>query len=106
MPVASTKDSVVTTERFTSGLTYSDYVAQIERNKEKFEANYNDTRISNEDTETLRALVARPDGPAKMLVLGEDWCPDVYRGMPVMARIAEAAGWRCESSRVTSTWTS
>ncbi|MGH2588322.1 MAG: thioredoxin family protein, partial [Dehalococcoidia bacterium] len=28
----------------------------------------------------------------KMLVLGEDWCPDVYRGMPVLARIAEASG--------------
>ena len=27
-----------------------------------------------------------------MLVIGEDWCPDVYRGMPVMARIAEASG--------------
>jgi hypothetical protein len=26
------------------------------------------------------------------LVLGEDWCPDVYRGMPVLARFAEAAG--------------
>ncbi len=25
-------------------------------------------------------------------VLGEDWCPDVYRGMPVIARIAEASG--------------
>ena len=27
-----------------------------------------------------------------MMVIGEDWCPDVYRGMPVMAKIAEAAG--------------
>ena len=27
-----------------------------------------------------------------MLIIGEDWCPDVYRGMPVMARIAEASG--------------
>ena len=27
-----------------------------------------------------------------MMVIGEDWCPDVYRGIPVMARIAEAAG--------------
>jgi hypothetical protein len=27
-----------------------------------------------------------------MLVLGEDWCPDVFRGMPVLKRIAEASG--------------
>jgi hypothetical protein len=27
-----------------------------------------------------------------VLALGEDWCPDVFRGLPVMVRIAEAAG--------------
>ena len=27
-----------------------------------------------------------------MMVIGEDWCPDVYRGMPTVARIAEAGG--------------
>jgi hypothetical protein len=25
-----------------------------------------------------------------VLALAEDWCPDVFRGLPVMARIAEA----------------
>jgi hypothetical protein len=37
-------------------------------------------------------LVARDDGPKKMLVLGEDWCGDVIRGLPVLARICESAG--------------
>jgi hypothetical protein len=27
-----------------------------------------------------------------MLVIAEAWCPDVFRGVPVMARIAEASG--------------
>ena len=27
-----------------------------------------------------------------MLVLGEDWCGDVIRGLPVLARVAEVAG--------------
>jgi hypothetical protein len=27
-----------------------------------------------------------------VLVIGEDWCPDVFRGMPVMQRIAQTAG--------------
>ena len=40
----------------------------------------------------FKELAQRPDGPAKMLVLGEDWCGDVIRGLPVLARIAEAAG--------------
>ena len=36
--------------------------------------------------------MAKPNGPAKMLVLGESWCPDVFRGAPVFARLAEATG--------------
>src|SRR5690606_5086334 len=37
-------------------------------------------------------LAARPGGPAKLAVIGEDWCPDVYRGMPVAAKIADTMG--------------
>ncbi|MFQ5878958.1 MAG: thioredoxin family protein [Dehalococcoidia bacterium] len=90
--MALPKESVVTPERFASGLTYPEYSAQIQRNQEKFEFNYRETQISEEDVAAFRELVARPDGPAKVLVLGEDWCPDVFRGLPVMTRIAEAAG--------------
>ena len=49
---------------------------------------------------------SRPDGPAKVLILGEDWCPDVFRGMPVVVRMAEAAGLEIASSRATTTSTS
>lgn len=90
--MAIAKDSVVTPERFASGFTYQEYVNQIENNKAKFDANYAGTKVSDENARVLRELVALPNGPAKMLVIGEDWCPDVYRGMPVLARIAEAAG--------------
>ena len=85
-------ESVVTPERFARGLTYEQYVGQIERNQDRFQMNYEGTTVSEEDAAALRALVAKPNGPAKMLVLGEDWCPDVYRGLPVLAKIAEAAG--------------
>ena len=27
-----------------------------------------------------------------MVVIGEHWCPDVWRGLPIIARIAETAG--------------
>ena len=40
----------------------------------------------------FRDLASRSNGPAKMLVLGEDWCGDVVRGLPVFSRIAEAGG--------------
>ncbi len=86
------KESVVTPQRFASGMTWAQYKEHIKRNGEKFDYNYSETVISDEDSEAFRSLAAKAGGPAKVLALGEDWCPDVFRGMPVMARIAEAAG--------------
>jgi hypothetical protein len=84
--------SVVTPQRFEQGFTYADYIAQIKVNKARFEEFYQNFQLKPEETSTLRDLARRPDGPAKMLVLGEDWCGDVVRGLPVLARVAEAAG--------------
>lgn len=84
--------SVVTPERFASGLTYQEYIAQITANQDRFQQNYEGTEITQEDIARFKAIMARPNGPAKVLVLGEDWCPDVYRGMPVVAKLAEATG--------------
>ena len=86
------QESVVTPERFASGMTWQQYVDQIKRNREKFAYNYEETVVSDGDVEAFRSLAAKADGPAKVLALGEDWCPDVFRGLPVMVRIAEAAG--------------
>ena len=86
------QQSVVTPERYASGMTWEKYLGQIKRNRERFEYNYDGTILTDEDVEAFRSLAARDDGPAKVLALGEDWCPDVFRGLPVMARIAEAAG--------------
>ena len=86
------KESVVTPERFGSGISYEEYLGRIQRNREKFEYNYQETVLADDDVAALRSLVARAGGPAKVMALGEDWCPDVFRGLPVMARIAEAAG--------------
>lgn len=84
--------SVVTPERFEQGLRYQDYVSQIKVNQDRFQQNYEGTTLSDEQIKRYKELMARPNGPAKMLVIGEDWCPDVYRGMPVAAKIAEATG--------------
>ena len=86
------EDSVVTPERFSQGFNYPDYMDQIKVNKARFEGFYDSLKLSDEDTEFFKELVSRPNGPAKMMVLGEDWCGDVIRGLPVLARIAEAAG--------------
>ncbi len=86
------QNSVVTPERFASGMTWQQYLEHIKRNREKFQYNYEETVLSDGDVEAFRSLAARADGPAKVLALAEDWCPDVFRGLPVMARIAQAAG--------------
>ena len=92
-PVLSeAKESVVTPERFAQGLAYAQWVQAIDRNQARFQENYEGTQVSDEDARALRGLVALPNGPARCLALGEAWCPDVFRGLPVMARIAEASG--------------
>jgi len=92
-PVLSeAKESVVTPERLAQGMAYAQWVQAIDRNQARFQENYEGTQVSDEDARALRGLVALPNGPARCLALGEAWCPDVFRGLPVMARIAEAAG--------------
>jgi hypothetical protein len=86
------KHTVVTAQRFAAGLTYREYMESVQRNRAKFEYNYSETRLADDDARAFRELASRPDGPARVLALAEDWCPDVFRGLPVIARIAEAAG--------------
>ena len=85
--------SVVTPQRFSEGFTYPDYMAQINVNKERMDGYYASFQVTGENAASLKELTANPNGPTKMLVLGEDWCGDVVRGLPVLARVAEAAGW-------------
>ncbi len=84
--------SVVTPQRFEQGFSYPNYIDQIKVNKNRFNGYYTDYPLKSDDAAHFRELAQRPAGPAKMLVLGEDWCGDVVRGLPVLARIAEAAG--------------
>lgn len=85
-------ESVVTPERYSQGMTYAEYLASIDRNQKRFDENYAGTEIAPADAAAFKALMAKPNGPAKMMVIGEDWCPDVFRGMPVFAKLAEATG--------------
>ena len=89
----ASETSAVTPQRFSEGISYSDYFDQIKVNKERFQNFYDNFKVTPENAEALKELASNSDGPTKMLVLGEDWCGDVVRGMPVLARMAEAAGW-------------
>jgi thiol-disulfide isomerase/thioredoxin len=99
----TTQESVVTPARFSQGMSWEAYVEYIgseenlqrpgprgERpnNSERYQRNIDEYTMKPEHETALKALPTM-----KLLVIGEDWCPDVFRGMPVLARIAEAAGW-------------
>ncbi len=84
--------SVVTPERFSQGLDYSSYIDQIKVNKARFQGFYDGFNVSPEDAAFFKELTQRPNGPARMMVIGEYWCGDVIRGLPVLAKIADAAG--------------
>lgn len=83
--------SVVTQERFITGFTYQDYLNQIKVNKEQFQTSYASFRLNPNDAEFFRKASKVTGGIGKILIIGEDWCPDVVRGLPIAARIAEAA---------------
>ena len=84
--------TVVTIERFDGALSYANYLAAIAVNRDQFQHYYDIARLTDEDVEFFTKAAARPSGPAKILVIAEAWCPDVFRGVPVFARIAEASG--------------
>lgn len=90
--MAQATGSVITLERFAKGKTFQEYIDSGIRNRELFERNYRDTAVTAAQQAALKALAARPRGPHHVAVIGEDWCPDVYRGLGVAQRIAEAMG--------------
>jgi polyhydroxyalkanoate synthesis regulator phasin len=89
MPQATT---AVTPARFAQGLSYADFLSKVTINRDKFEESYQSVPLTEEDLSFFRKVAALPHGPAKILALGEAWCGDVYRELPTVVRIAEAAG--------------
>lgn len=85
------KQAIMTPERFATGYTWSQYVEMIKANKERFLQYYKDFQVKPENTEFFKKYNAKK-GPVRMVAIAEDWCPDVVRGLPVGARVAEAAG--------------
>ena len=83
--------SVVTPERFKTGFdSFKAWMDAIALNKENFQRHYDEWQAAAGDIAAIKAAVEK-DG-VKALVIGEDWCPDVWRGLPTMARIGELTG--------------
>ena len=108
--------SVVTPERFAKGRTFDEYVRWVgsaenlareafgsyypdggsmpsvrKDNSAVFRERYARVRPSDQQTSAIKWLAAQPNGPAKILVISEDWSSDCRRDVPMLARLAEAA---------------
>ena len=80
--------TVMTTERFATGLTYDGYKAAMTRNRERLEANEAKVTL---DPEAVRFFKGLPR-PIKVVALAEDWCGDVMANLPVLGRLAKEVG--------------
>jgi thiol-disulfide isomerase/thioredoxin len=80
----------ISPERFAEGLTIEQYIEGMQKNKDVFRENYERFELKPEDAAFLRAL----GRDLNVMVLVEDWCGDVLRYVPALARVAEALpGW-------------
>jgi hypothetical protein len=100
--------SVVTPERFKCGRTFEQYLAYIGTpenlkregtgggtrpdNSAAMREWYEGSRLTDTQSAAWKWLAAQPGGPAKILVLSEDWSSDCRRDVPMLARVAEATG--------------
>src|SRR5256885_6700680 len=104
----------MTPERFASGMTFDDYLKFVgtpeNLRREGFDVRrfsvanprvdwsaylrerHVRARLSDEQTAAIKWLAAQPGGPAKVLVIAEDWSSDCRRDVPYLARLAEAGG--------------
>lgn len=82
---------VITPQRYSQGFTYEGYLAQMPSNKERYQENEAAFKLSAEDAKFFKDA-ARKAGVARALAIVEDWCPDAHRGLPIVAKIAQASG--------------
>ena len=87
----TSETSVVTPERFAEGIpTFGEWMDQIEVRQAEFQRHYEEFDPDAADIAAIASMVE--ERGVKALCLGEDWCPDVWRGIPVIAKVAEQTG--------------
>ena len=80
-PVAMTED------RFLSGFTWPDYVAQMRVNRERTSQLYEEITLSPHDRRAFARSVAQHGGHLHIVALAEDWCGDAVVNLPLVARL-------------------
>jgi hypothetical protein len=81
-------EMILTRERLARAMTPSQYIEQMQQNRELFEANLAAVRLTDEE----RAPFARLPSPLTVLVLTEDWCGDSAANLPMVVALAQQTG--------------
>ena len=99
--------SAVTAERFAQGMTFDQYMTYIASPENLargphagarsdlspgLRQAFENRRLTPDQTAALKWLADQPDGPAKMLVISEEWSSDCRRDLPIFGRIAAESG--------------
>jgi Thioredoxin len=99
---------MVSPERFAQGMTFDQYVKFVgtpenlrregsfnmpRRDYSEFlRRAFETTRLTDAQRDAWQWIVSQPKGPAKVLVISEEWSSDCRRDVPVIARLAAEAG--------------
>jgi len=115
---------MVSPDRFAQGMTFDQYVAFISTlenlkregsfNRPRkdygdfFRKAYESFQLTEAQAGALRWIAAQPGGPAKVLVIAEEWSSDCRRDVPAIAKLAATAGWELrifarDGHKITST---
>lgn len=98
---------MVTADRFAAGMTFAQYVAytaspeNLKRDGSRgprkdwsafLDKAYEAAHLSEAQAQAWKWLAAQPGGPARVLVISEEWSSDCRRDVPMVARVADVAG--------------
>ena len=72
--------------RFATGMAWKDYLAQMGDTKARTEENYNKASLTADEKQFFSGL----NQVKYVLMMAENWCGDVHRNSPMIARIVEA----------------
>ncbi len=76
----------VDAQRFTKGLSWKDYMAQMGDTKARTEENYGKATLTDDEKKFFSGV----NQVKYAMMLAENWCGDVHRNSPLLARICEA----------------
>ena len=72
--------------RFATGMAWKDYLAQMGDTKARTEENYNKASLTADEKQFFSGL----NQVKYVLMMAENWCGDVHRNSPMIARIVES----------------